>query len=276
MRSTKQSLLISGGFAVGGSAMVAAGATLFETQGETLLTGSLIFIGLMIAPISIIWFLSSLVSGARKEALETGKGAIARWTVTAAEWTAFRAQESRMTAQGGQVNLLNFRSGQARDGEVVFAGRGVIADEDYHDLTPGGLIDLLGVEYVQGSPSFLDFAMRAQKGRGSSGAGFGFNYMWLRVPIASGEAREAMKVLQHYKRTTKRAPAIAMRNPALTIKVCFSVGAVCAIAAIWGFANAQSDNLGDAPLYAAVIGVITGIGALILAAIVFYRVRVLK
>lgn len=273
MRSTQRTLLITGGFAAGSSAMIATGAVLYESQGETALTGSLIFIGLMIAPVSIIWFLSALVSGARKEALEQGKGEIARWTLSAAEWSAFRAQESRMTSQGRHVNILNLRR-EPRDGEVIFAKRGVIVDEDYHDLTPGGLADLRDVEFVSGSPSYLEFSMRSQKGRGASGTGIGFNYMWLRVPVAPSETRESMKVLAHYKAATRRAPSIAMKNPKLTLRICIGIAIICAIAAIWGFANRETRDLGDAPLYAAVIGVIAGLGALLLAAIVSYRVRV--
>jgi len=276
MRDTRRSLLISGGFAAASCAMVATGAVLFESQGETVLTGSLIFIGLMIAPVSIVWFISSVVGGARKEALESGAGEIARWTLSAREWAAFRAQEKRMTAAGRPINILNIRSGEPKAGEVIFAKRAVIADEDYQDLTPGGLVDLLGVEFVQGAPSCLEFAMRAQKGRGASGAGIGFNQMWLRVPIASGETREAMKVMQHYLAVTKRSPAIAMRNPKLTIRICLGIAAVCAVAAAGGLSNTRTRISGDAPLYAAVIGVVLGLGVLVLAAIVFFRVRVEK
>lgn len=275
MRDTRKSLLILGGLAAGGSAMIAVGAVLYESQGETALTGSLIFIGLMIAPVAIIWFISSVVSGLRKEALEAGQGEIGRWRLSEADWTAFKSQEARMTANGQRPNLLTLGKAM-KDGDVIFAKRGVIVDGDYHDLTPGGLTDLREVEFIQGSPSCLEFSMRAAKGRGSSGTGFGFNYMWLRVPIASGETREAMRVLQHYKSTTKRGVAIAMKNPRLTIMICFGVAAVCAIAALWGFWNRETRIYGDGPLIAAVTGVIIGIGALLLAAIVAYRVRVLK
>lgn len=276
MRDTRSSLLISGGLAAGSSAMIATGATLFETQGESALTIALIFIGLMIAPISIIWFIGSAVTGARKEALESGAGEIARWRLSANEWAAFRAQEKRMVAAGHPINLLNLRSGEPQDGDVIFARKAVIADEDYQSLIPGGVIDLIGVEYVQGAPSCLQFAMRAHRGPGASGVGMGYDHSWLRVPIAAGETREAMKVMKHYSATTRRSPALAMINPKLTRQICFGIAAICAISAIWGFLNSQTRAYGDAPLYAAVIGVIAGLGALLLAAIVSYRLRVDK
>jgi len=256
--------------------MVATGATLFETQGESALAVALIFIGLMIAPISIIWFIGSAVSGLRKEALEDGAGAIARWRVTASEWAAFRAQEKQMVAAGRPINMLNLRSGEPQDGDVIFAKKAVIADEDYQSLTPGGIIDLIGVEFLQGAPSCLQFSMRARRGPGASGTGFGYDHSWLRVPIAAGETREAMKVMKHYSATTKRSPALAMINPKLTLQTCFGIAAICAISAAWGFLNSQTRAYGDAPVYAAVIGVIAGLGALLLAAIVSYRVRVDK
>jgi hypothetical protein len=276
MRDTKTSLLISGGLTAGGAGMVGAGALLFESQGETLLTVLLIFIGLAIAPLSFFWFISSAVSGARKEALEAGRGLIARWRPTASEWAAFRAQEARMIGAGRSINLLNSTAGATGDGEVIFAERGVIVDGDYQDLTPGGLVDLMGVEYLPGAPPVLEFAMRAQKPRGASGGGIGFIKLTLRVPIAGGDTREAMRVMTHYRKTTRRGVAIAMKKPGLTIGICLGVAAICAIGAFWGLSNRQTQAFGDAPLLAAVIGVIAGIGALILAAIIAYRVRVLK
>lgn len=181
-----------------------------------------------------------------------------------------------MTAAGRPFNTLNLRPGEPQAGEVIFAKRAVIVDEDYQDLTPGGIVDLMGVEFVQGAPSCLEFAMRTQKSRGASGVGFGFTYMWLRVPIASGETREAMKVMQHYRAITRRGPAIAMLNPKLTMKVCLGIGLVCALTAAWGLSNTRTQAYGDAPLYAAVIGVIVGCASLLLAGIVFFRVRVEK
>lgn len=275
MRDTRKTLLTSGGLTLGGSAMIAVGATLFETQGETLLTGILLFVGFAVAPIAAVWFVSSAVSGARKEALEQGRNEIARWKLTPAEWKAFRDQEARMLAAGRGVNLLSIDESY-RDGEVIFATRGVIADGHYHDLTPGGFMDLTGVEYVQGSPTCLEFSMRAAKGRGASGTGFGFNYFQLRIPVAPGHTREAMRVLQHYTARTKRGVAIAMRKPRLTIGICLGLAAVCALAALWGFANRETYAYGEAPLVAAVVGVILGAGALLLAAVVAYRVRVVK
>lgn len=276
MRDTRKSLLISGGLAAGSSAMVATGATLFETQGESALSVALIFIGLMIAPISIVWFIGAAVSGVRKEALESGAGEIARWRLTASEWAAFRAQEKQMVAAGRPINQLNLRSGEPQDGDVIFAQKAVIADEDYQSLTPGGVIDLMGVEYVQGSPSCLQFEMRARRGGGSSGISFGYEYSWLRVPVAPSETREAMKVMKHYTASTRRGPPLALINVKLTQQICLGIAAVCAIAAIWGLSNTQTRAYGDAPLYAAVIGIIAGGGALLLAAIVFFRVRVDK
>jgi len=276
VRDSKRSLLISGGLSACGSAMITTGAILHESQGESALSGSLIFIGLMIAPLSIGWFISSLVGGIRKEALEKGAGEIARLTLSAAEWAAFRAQETRWVSAGRPVNILNMRSGEPKTGEVIFAKRAVIVDEDYQDLTPGGLVDLRGVEFVPGSPSCLEFSMRAQKGRGASGTGGGFTYLWLRVPIAGGDTREGIKVFQHYRATTQRRPAIAMRNPKLTMQVCLGLTLVCGLAAMWGMSNTETRAYGDAPLYAAVIGVIVGLAALLLAAIVLFRVRMEK
>ena len=78
------------------------------------------------------------------------------------------------------------------------------------------------------------------------------------------------------KELAKRGVAIAMMNPKVTIGICLGLAALCGIAALWGFANASSRELGQAPVIAAVAGIIIGLGALILAAIVFFRVRVTK
>lgn len=274
MRDTRKTLLISGGLALGGAAMIAAGAVLMETEGESVLSAGLLILGFAIAPIAAFLFIGYCVSGLRKEALEQGKNEIARWKLTAAEWAAFREQDARWTADGRRPNLLH--DGAYRDGEVIFATKAVIVDGDFHDLTPGGLVDLREVEYLQGSPSGLEFSMRAQKGRGASGTGFGYNYLTLRVPVSPADTREAMKVLAHYKAKTKRGVALAMLNPALTVRICLGVAAVCAIAALWGLSNTETRAYGDAPLIAAVVGVILGGGSLLLAAIVAYRVRVLK
>ncbi len=271
MRDTRKTLLISGGFALGGAGMIATGAMLMETEGETLLSILLIAGGFGIAPIAAFLFIGYCISGLRKEALERGKNVIARWKLSAAEWAAFREQDSRWITAGRALNILH--DGAYRDGEVIFATKAVIADGDFHELTPGGLIDLRDVAYVQGAPSSLEFSMRAQKPRGASGTGFGYNYLTLRVPVSPGDTREAMKVLAHYKARTKRGVAIAMRNPALTSRICLGLAAVCAIAAIWGFSNRETQAYGDAPLVAAVVGVMVGGAALLLAGIVAFRVR---
>lgn len=274
MRDTRKTLLISGGLALGGTVMIAAGAYLMETQGETLAGILLLVVGFAIAPIAGFLFIGYCVSGLRKEAVEQGKNEIARWKLTATEWAAFREQEERWKAAGRAINLLH--AGPYRDGEVIFATKAVIADGDFHELTPGGLIDLREVAYLQGSPSSLEFSMRAQKPRGASGTGFGYNYLTLRVPVSPGDTREAMKVLAHYKARTKRGVAIAMRDPSLTIRVCLGAAVVCAIAAIWGFSNTETRDYGDGPLIAAVVGVIAGGAALLLAGIAAYRVRETK
>jgi hypothetical protein len=274
MRDTRKSLLISGGAALVGALMIAAGAVLVETQGESAPSVILLAVGFGIGPIAAFFFIGYCVSGFRKEALEQGKDEIARWKLTPAEWDAFRKQDARWHSEGRGPNLLH--DGAYRDGEVIFATKAVIADGDYHDLIPGGLVDLREVEYLQGSPSGLEFSMRAQKGRGASGTGFGFHYLTLRIPVAPGDTREAMKVLAHYKVKTRRGVALAMIKPGLTIWICIGVAVVCGIAALWGFSNTQTHAYGDAPLYAAVVGVILGGGSLLLAAIVAYRVRVLK
>lgn len=274
MRDTRKTLLIFGGLALGGAAMTAAGAILMETEGETLLSVGLLIIGLAIAPIATFLFIGYCVSGLRKEALEQGKNEIARWKLTAAEWAAFREQDARRSAAGRALNLLH--DGAYRDGEVIFATKAVIADGDFHDLTPGGLIDLREVAYVQGSPSSLEFSMRAQKARDASGTGFGYNSLTLRVPVSPGDTREAMKVLAHFKAKTKRGVAIAMLKPALTVRICLGIAGVCALAAIWGVSNAEARDYGEASLVAAIVGFILGGAALLLAGIVAYRVRVLK
>lgn len=274
MRDTRKTLLISGGLALGGALAVTVGAVLAETQGESAASIILLVVGFGVGPIAAFLFVGYCISGVRKEALEQSKNEIARWKLTSAEWAAFRQEDARWLAAGRGPNLLH--DGAYRDGEVIFATKAVIADGDYHDLIPGGLIDLREVEYLQGSPCSLEFSMRAQKARGASGTGFGFNYLTLRVPVSPGDTREAMKVLAHYKARTRRGIALAMIKPGLTIRICLGVAGLCAIAALWGFSNTETRAYGDAPLFAAVIGVILGGGSLLLAAIVAYRVRVSK
>jgi hypothetical protein len=277
MRSTKRTLLVSGGLAAGGAVLTLFGIWMFEREGETLASGLPIFVGLAIGPAALVYFISSAVSGLRKEQLESGVGEIARWRVSAAEWAAFREQEKRFIAAGRPYNVLNLREGSPRDGDVVFAKKAVIADEDYHDLIPGGLDDLQSIEWVQGAPSCFEFHFKTRRSAGASGTGgFSFTHTFLRVPVAAGEGREATKVFAHYTRITRRGVAIAMRNPKLTISICLGIAAVCALAAAWGFANREAAHLAEAPLVAAVTGVILGIGALLLAGIVAYRVHVLK
>lgn len=72
MRDTRKTLLISGGLALCGTAMVAAGAVLMETEGESILSAGLLIVGFAIAPIAAFLFIGYCVSGLRKEALEQG------------------------------------------------------------------------------------------------------------------------------------------------------------------------------------------------------------
>jgi hypothetical protein len=276
MRNTRRTLQISGGLAVGGLILLLFGISMFEQQGESWLSVLPLVLGFAIGPFALFYFISSAVSGLRKEKLEAGSGEIARWRVSAAEWAAFREQEKRFAA-GRPPNALNLREGAPQDADVIFASRAVIADEDYHDLIPGGLDDLQSVQWVQGSPSCLEFHWKTRRSAGASGTGgFGFIHTYLRVPVAANEGREATKVFAHYTRITRPRIAIAMKDPQLTIWICLGVAAVCAVAAAWGFANREASHLAEAPLVAAVTGVILGLGALLLAGIVAYRVHVLK
>lgn len=201
MRNTRRTLLVSGSLAVGGLVFALFGIWMFESQGES--WGSLLplLVGLAVGPIALVFFISSAVSGLRKERLESGAGEIARWRVLASEWAAFREQEKRFAAAGRPPNALNLREGPPIDGDVIFAAKAVIADEDYHDLIPGGLDDLQSVQWVQGTPSCLEFHFTTRRGAGSSEtSGFSFTHSYLRVPVAAEEGREATKVLAHYRK----------------------------------------------------------------------------
>lgn len=176
-----------------------------------------VILGFAIAPFALVTLIQALFAVRGRALLLAGRGVIARWQLPPAEWQRFRALDSRRAAEDFSLgNDLWIRKRTPPDPvEVIVGVKSALVDGSYHPLNPRGLPELRGVSWLEGPPTCLEFALRYPRGRYG-----GTVPMTLRIPVSASARAAAMRVFAHFEAITRRRPAIALRNVAMTYRVC--------------------------------------------------------
>jgi len=154
---------------------------------------------------------------------------------------------------------------------VIVGEKSLLVDRSYHLLRPGGLPELREVQWLEGPPTCLEFALHYPRGRHG-----GTVATTLRVPVPPGDRGLAQRVMDHFEPRLRRKPGLALRNPPRTYRICglLVVAAMAAGGVGYALARIRPDGA-DAlvPLGLMIGGTILAAFAILLAAATFLLTR---
>lgn len=159
--------------------------------------------GLTTAAIAVFMVAWSLLAAFGRARLLSGRTAIARWHVSAAEWERFCAFDAIRAESGPSLrNELKIGAPTVRDGvDVIVGSRQIAVDGAYHALL--GIPILRDVYWLPApaDPECLEFAVSYPRGRTG-----GTVDLSLRVPVPDSARVEGMRVFEHYKARAVNKP----------------------------------------------------------------------
>jgi hypothetical protein len=273
MRNPAGKIVVYLALLAAGILLVYLGGARWDGTGETWFGFVLMLAGLLSIAFGAVYLvMASLYARGRAKLLD-GRGLIARWHVSAGEWARFvRIDQLRRETDAGFANDFNAAKQAADLGVDILVGRTGVAIGDYYQtLRRGGLPGLVALYWLPppADPQCLEFHARYPRSR------FGGSVpICIRFPIARGADLAARRVYDHFEPLLRPRDPIALRNPALTIRIALAVALASAIAAAWGFASVRSGGeLNVTATIAAVIGAILVLPALVLALAAFILSR---
>ncbi|HYG46840.1 MAG TPA: hypothetical protein VD846_02765 [Allosphingosinicella sp.] len=147
---------------------------------------------LALAPFAFVFLVRALLAARGRAQLLAGRGGIARWHVSFADWERFRAVDGRQAAIRAELaDMLWIRRPTPPDGvEVIVGENGLLVDHSYHDLRPGRLER---VGWLAGSASCLEFTFAIP-----AGAEGDVPPPVLRIPVPPGARPEGQRVIDHF------------------------------------------------------------------------------
>lgn len=153
-------------------------------------------VGLIMALVSLPMFLWTLFAAIAYARLQSGKGLIARWHVTAGDWDRFRAFDAIRAAEHAWLrNDMHIRKQTPSHGvDVIVGSGGIIVDGSYHSI--GGL-GLHGREVnwlnAPVDPECIEFPKVYPRGTG------GAMELTLRLPVPASARADGVRVFEHYR-----------------------------------------------------------------------------
>lgn len=133
--------------------------------------------------------------------LRSGNTAIARWTVPAEEFAAFRVHEAGIGEGSVDVNFYRPRAAVPDDRiEVIFSDRGVLIDGGWFPLSFTRGRRVLAVDY-QADPPAISFTTRLSTSVQTSSMTYATRHAvsMLRVPVARAARGQAGVVVDRYQ-----------------------------------------------------------------------------
>ena len=159
----------------------------------------------LLCPIFFVYYLSRIkVFGD----MRSGRTAIARWTVPAAQFREFCEEEDRVPAGSITVNFYRPpREVPAEGVEVIFSDSGVLIGGGYFPLSPTGGRRLQRVTYSAAYPPAIEFDMLLTTSVQTSSSTIASRraLQSLRVPVAMASRKQAGDVVQCYDAILCRA-----------------------------------------------------------------------
>ncbi len=251
---------------------ITAAATLVSVDYEAARRGDLantiiIVVSFNVAVFSsflLLWFALVAVGRAR---LLSGKTAIARWHVSAAEWDRFRAFDSVRSAQDpALVNELRICEGTPAEGvEVIVGRRQLIVDGSYHALS--GLPSVSAVYWLPApaDPECLEFALVYPRGRFG-----GVRRMSLRVPVPAASREDGVRVYWHYHvPVAKPQRGLVFRRPRLVFGWCIAVALIAASIGAGASFLMTRGHQSDAATFLMILGFALSLGAVLVFLVTF-------
>ncbi len=200
-------------------------------------------------------------------AIRSGRHEIARWTVTADEFDAFRESDRRRNALGPDYrNDYRPRKTPPEGVEVIFAPDGVLVGGSYFGLTTTGMFRFAGVQVLAGNPMSIEFGMVQTAVTNTTTLRTTRSVAVLRIPIARTATGEASRVLKHFRDVEGRRIIVNPGHWQRKIRIGLWATAICAGVGAVGFGwGSLQESAGVLPLLMAVAGAVGGLGGLVLA-----------
>ncbi len=264
--------LVLAGFS---SASVAWGIHVLRTVGDTTAAGLAIGVAGPVAVISVGMLVLAVNNVRLTGALRRGENVIARWTVSPDDYAAFIANNAARNALGPayQNDWKLPKTIPPQGLAVVFGQDMVMVGDRFFGLVNTGMFTFRGVQILPENPLAIEFGtVSSTLSQGGSAVRLDVGSGVLRIPIARLARADAVRVLDHYKRVDSREIVVnpefhrgRMRFGLIAAPICFAAAALGFVMQDHGI-----NTDGDLNLVLAVVGVICGIGALILAGIAAY------
>jgi hypothetical protein len=231
---------------------------------ETSSSAARIGIAIPIGVICFFMFFNFLWGYRLIAAARRGEGVIGRWTVLPAELEAFRADEESRLRRDNDWKMP--KKAPPEGIEVIFTENGLLIGGTYFGLVTTGMFRFEGVQMLPGNPLALEFGTVMTSVTNTTTVRFYRTRGVLRVPVSRAGRDAAVKVLNHYAAVDQRKVLVNPSFYARRIRWGLIGAVVFFLIAAGGFGlNAAKADLGDIPLYMAVVGTVTGIGGLVLA-----------
>jgi len=168
---------------------------------KTGLTGSplLALLPALLSSIFLIYYLSKIWVF---RDMRSGRSAIARWTLPAAQFDRFRDEEQRIPAGSIMTNFYEPPKTTPAEGvEVIFSKDGVLIGGGYFPLSITGRRRLQSVRYVPSHPPSIEFVTVLRTAvRTSSVTTHTYRTAEsLRVPVSSDATMQAGEVVRRYQ-----------------------------------------------------------------------------
>lgn len=158
----------------------------------------------LLSPIALVRYVS--VARILRD-MQSGRTAIARWTVPAEQFRRFVEEDSRIAERGIATNFYQPPNAIPDDGvEVTFSDDGVLIGDGYFPLSTTHGRRVLSVQFVASNPPCIEFGTTLSTLARTSSATIATTRTaeTLRVPVATDARREAGEVIQRYQASIAR------------------------------------------------------------------------
>ncbi len=200
VRNPMRNAVLFGLISIASVVLVALGVSDMRETGRT---GSpLLMLGLFPALLCPIFFIHYLRKIRVFRDLQSGRSAIARWTLPAEQFNRFCEEEQRIPAGSIKTNFYKPPKAIPAGGlEVIFSDDGVLIGGGYFPLSTTGGRRLKSVRYIASNPPSIEFGtvMNTMVRTSSATTNSLRTAETLRVPVATDAAKQAVEVVHRYQ-----------------------------------------------------------------------------
>lgn len=200
VRNPMRNAVLFGLISIASVVLVALGVSDMRETGRT---GSpLLMLGLFPALLCPIFFIHYLRKIRVFRDLQSGRSAIARWTLPAEQFNRFCEEEQRIPAGSIKINFYKPPKAIPAGGlEVIFSDDGVLIGGGYFPLSTTGGRRLKSVRYIASNPPSIEFGtvMNTMVRTSSATTNSLRTAETLRVPVATDAAKQAVEVVHRYQ-----------------------------------------------------------------------------